>query len=377
MKLIHLDKNYEIKLKSKITAFLNPDYIYIPIKKEEISLLKKKKIKKGELLFSNVYSPVSGNIIGIQECTLWNNTISKCLVIENDFKELISNRKAVRKKINNLSKEDIKKDLIDIHFNKIIKDNHLKYIIICGIDDEPYIANEIFTQKENTKIILETIDMLSNIYQNAQVMIVIKNLDGENIAAYNNFLGTYPNIKLRLVEDLYLIGEEQNLLTRLHIKDNYLFLKASELFTLYTNLKKRKPITEKYLTITGDAIENPQVFNVKIGTKIIDILKNFYNIPINEFDIYSNGLMKGAQLDIENLIVSKELDGIVIMKKKKVKAQNCIKCGKCVEICPIGSNPLLAYEKSKKVKCIHCGLCTYICPVYINLRKYLIGDNYE
>ena len=84
--------------------------------------------------------------------------------------------------------------------------------------------------------------------------------------------------------------------------------------------------------------------------------------------------MQGEKIDITNLIVTKELQGLVVMKKKYRQAKNCIKCGKCIEICPINSNPLLAYEKQVKVKCIECGLCTYICPVYINLKEYLKRD---
>ena len=377
MNLVSLDKDYSIKLKSKVENYLNPNLIYIPIYKNKVTFKKNDYIKKETEIFKNVYSPISGKIIGIKRCLLWNKTIEKCLVIANDFQEKLGARKAVRKKINDLTKADVIKDIKDFELDKLFLNSNIKHLVICGIDDEPYIANEVFTQKENTKTILETIDFLLNVYPESIAHIVIKNIDSENIDSYNNFLGTYKNIELCLVDDLYLIGKETNLLERLNIKEDYLFLKASDLFKIYNNIKKRKINSEKYITITGDAIKTPRMFNIKIGTKIMDIIKKYYELNPDKYDIYVNGLMQGDLIDIKELIVTKELDGLLIMKKTKHKKRSCIKCGKCLEICPIKSNPLLAYEKKVKVKCINCGLCTYICPVYINLKAYLKGDKDE
>lgn len=377
MKLVKLDKDYDIKLKSQVTNFLNPDYIYIPIKDNNLTFSVNEEIKKGSKIFDFVYSPISGKVVGVKTCTLCNGTTEKCLVLANDFQEKMATRIATRKRINNLTKEEYIEDLKNVDIEKVLNKKNVKHIIISGIDDEPYIANEIFIQKENTKIILETIDSLLNLYEAAKAIIVIKNTDGENIEAYTNFLGTYKNIELRLIEDLYLIGNEENLIKKLNIKEDYLFLKASEVYALYHNLKKRKPMFEKYITITGDALEEPQVFNVKLGSKIMDIINSNYEINLDDYDIYVNGLMQGVEMPIQNLIVTTDLDGIVIMKKNNREEVNCIKCGKCIEICPINSNPLLAYKEGIKVDCINCGLCSYICPSYINLRKYILGDKNE
>lgn len=377
MKLVKLDKDYNIKLKSQVTNFLDPDYIYIPIKNNNIPFKKDELIKKGDFLFEGNYSPVSGIIIGTKECRLWNDTKEKCLVLANDFQEKLTTRIATRKKINQLTKEEIVEDLKDIEREKVFTKEKVKQIIISGIDDEPYIANEIFIQKENTKNILETIDALLNVFSDSKAYIAIKNIDSENIEAYTRFLGTYKNIELRLVDDLYLIGEEKYLIEKLNIKEEYLYLKASEVYALYNNIKKRKPLFEKYITITGNGIESPQVFNVKLGTKVANIFSIYYEINPEEYDIYINGLMRGNKINIQDLIVTKELDGLIVMKKENKIEKRCIKCGKCIEACPINSNPLLAYQKGIKVDCINCGLCSYICPAYINLRKFLKGDNNE
>lgn len=373
MKLIKLDIDENIKINHSVQNFLNPDFIYIPIENHAISYKKNTKIKKGELIF-NTYSSISGHVAGIKECTLWNAKKERCLVIANDFEENIGKKNAIKKNWNHLTEKEIKKNLIDLEEKQIFSFKNIKHILISGIDDEPYIKNESFIQKEHTKVILETIDCLLNLFPDAKSTIAIKNTDNDIIEVYHSFLGTYKNIELALVEDLYLIGEENYLTEKLHITKDYLYLKTSDLLKFYNNIKKRKPIFETYITLTGNAIKKPQVIYTKLGVRIADILTKYCKINTKDVMIYTNGLMKGNRINIKNLIVTKDLQGIVIMKKEEREEKECIKCGKCIEVCPIQSNPLLAYKKQIKVPCINCGLCSYICPSYIHLRKYLTGD---
>ena len=371
-KLISLDKDYNIKVASHIEKFLNPDYIYIPLFDQNLPT--KPEVKKGSIIVNNQYSSVSGNIIGTKECLLPTGKSLKCLVIANDFKEKTEEFIAVRKRINRLTKEEILKSIYDQNLKDKLAPTNISTIIISGIDTEPYLANENFIQKNHPEHILDTIDTLLNIYKGSRAIIVLKNTDSENILTYHNFLGTYKNIDLQMVDDLYLIGEEQFLIPHLNIQEPYLYFKPSELYTIYTNLKKQKYQTEKYLTITGEDLEPPRVINVKLGSKLLDVFKYFYQTDITFYDIYINGAMQGHIRDITNMIVTNDLNGLVLLKKRPKKEYNCINCGECLRVCPINSNPLDAYKYQKNISCIHCGLCTYICPSYINLEKYLRGE---
>ena len=217
MKLIKLDKDYNIKLKSQVVNFLDTDYIYIPIENRSLPFHKNQEVKKEEMLFLNVYSPISGNIIGITDCKLASGNTGKCLVIANNYQEKQIKRNASRKKINAVSASELINKIFNEHLKEVLATKEVSHIIISGIDDEPYFGNESFIQKENTKELLEMIDALQSFYPTCKAHIVIKNIDSENITNYTNFMGTYQNIELNLVDDLYLIGKEENLLKKLHI----------------------------------------------------------------------------------------------------------------------------------------------------------------
>ena len=376
-KLIPLDIDRSVSLMAKREIFLDPDFVYLPLPKQKQKMKKEIHIKKGMELFPGMYSPVSGNLINVEKCLLASGEEVPCLVIANDFQEKNEKLPAMRKRISHLSKETF----LDSFYDERLKQRFLKdtitTFVVSGIDDDPYLCNEMFIQKQYTKLLLEMLDALLNLYPGSKAMIALKNTNSELILHYNNFIGMFHHIELRFVEDLYLIGREEFLIQKLHVKDNYVYLKPHGLYALYLQVKKRKPILETYVSITGDALLTPCIVETKLGTKVKDILTRFGPKDFFNYSIYTDGIMQGREVSIENLVVTSNCLGLVIMKKQPTKIHSCIKCGKCIQVCPIRSNPLLAYKRGKRVRCIHCGLCSYICPSSIPLEQYLRGEKNE
>ena len=115
------------------------------------------------------------------------------------------------------------------------------------------------------------------------------------------------------------------------------------------------------------------VVQVKIGSKLSDVVHELVEMDVDALFI-ANGLMSGKVIDIDNFIVTPLLHSLLIMKKvEEQKEGNCLNCGACIDICPVGINPLLLHHEKVRLKCINCGLCSYICPVYIRFRR----DNFE
>lgn len=356
MKLIKLEQ-VKIIPKQEITYFLNPDYIYIPLNKEKLKVKQDEKINKAELITEHIYSPISGIAYGLK-----NNT----LVIENDFKEWTKHDECkmditIPNIIDVISKSNNKTLL-----NKFKSNKKFNNIIITAIDENPYVYNKIYLLKENINNILELINKLSIIYGSNNNYLVIKSNMAYVIDAFLDKFGTYPNISLSLVNDEYLISREENIKERLKINNSYLILDIEELITL-SRLLTNKITTTKLITISGDAIESSIVMRVKNYTLLSDVIDKYIKFITSDYDVIVNGVMTGFIIDnIKDFIITPDVMSITFMKKRKIITNKCIKCGKCISICPQNVNIL---TKKNIDKCIDCGLCSYICPSYINNRK--------
>lgn len=362
MKRINIDKDKNIYISSNITYFLNPDYVYIPIEQKKILKKLNTKIYKGDEIVSNTYCPISGKITSIND---------KFIVIENDFRELI------KKNINKykLTKDNIIKMLLDYQesdlLSKFQNKNNFNSIIVNGINDNPYIYNKIFLIKEKISEILEIIDTLSVIYDAKNNLLVIKNNESNIIDECFNTIESYPNIKIALTADEYLLEKEEFLLNKLNIKDNYLYLDINDVVHLY-NLINGIIEDTKLITISGNVLKENKVLVVKKYSSLKEILLKYIKTNTKNCNIIANGLMTGYKLDLKrDLYITDDVHYINIMKKEKTSNNICIRCGKCIKICPKKVNPVL---KKNINNCIDCGLCTYICPVNINLRYFIKGD---
>lgn len=383
-KLIELEKDASIQVSSIIEKYEKPDFIYIPVENSSTIVTKiYDKVKIGTPLIkvasTVVTSPVSGIVQGIK---IMNTLKGKMGAIEilNDFEETKVIDPIIKKQGGTIKKEVLDK-LLKAHFN--LDFNNVKCLILNCIDDDPYILTENFYLLLNYEGILETLDKLDKLYNFEHITICVKDNNGENINKLMENLGMYPNIKLNIVPNLYLLGKEKILLDYLefNIKDSYV-VKASLFYHVYNLLLRNRLINNKLLTISGNGLKNPMVVKVKIGTKLADVVKSLVQVKKEDLSYIINGLMSGYMIDLKDFIITNEVEGLLIMtNKKNIEASKCIKCGACIDICPVGINPLLLenpdYLKQVQAKCLKCGLCSYICPSYIDFNKYIWGDKNE
>ena len=365
MKLVSLKKDQNIKIENTIIYYLNPDFLYLPSK--DILVKQNSLVYKNMLVTKYLNSPVSGIAFGLKK-SLFQNSWEECLVIENDFRELSKQNKMhpVKTTIPNILKnlEEANQQL----YSKFKSQTNFANIVISAIDDEPYVYNNIFILKENIAELLEIFDELSFIYKSDNNYLLVKNIDTSIINDCLNLIGTFPNIKLTLVNDEYLLGREDFLKEKLNIPNNTLYLTTTELLTLY-NLLHRKDLSTMLITISGDALEKNIVIRIKKYTLLKDIIAKYLNFTCNDYIIIANGLMRGFVVkDTSNFVIDPQIFAINIMKTRKKEVYPCMNCGMCGQICPKGLDPL----NNKDLKyCIDCGLCTYICPCNINLRKHI------
>lgn len=383
-KLIELEKDASIQVSSIIEKYEKPDFIYIPVENSSTFVTKvydKVKIGTPLLKVGNtvVTSPISGVVQGIKIMNTLNGKVNSIEIL-NDFEETKVIDPIIKKQGGTI-KKDVLDKLLEVHFN--LDFNNVKYLVLNCIDDDPYILTENFYLLLNYEGFLEALDKLDKLYNFESITICVKENNSENINKLMENLGMYPNIKLNIVPNLYLLGKEKILLDYLefNVKNSYV-VKASMFYHVYNLLLRNRLINNKLLTISGNGLENPMVVKVKIGTKLSDVVKGLTKIKNKDISYIVNGLMSGYTVDIKDFIITNEVDGLLMMEKKtNKKASKCLKCGACIDICPVGINPLLLknpdYLKKVKDKCLKCGLCSYICPSYIDFNEYIWGDKYE
>ena len=185
-----------------------------------------------------------------------------------------------------------------------------------------------------------------------------------------NQIGTYPDITLKLINDLYPLGMKEVLVRNLiDKKEEPIVLDVNDVYNIYNVLRKDKPITHKLVTFSGNLLNKSKVINCKLGTNISEILEEEFNIKDSNYDIVINGLLSGYKVENSNVCITNNIRSVFVVKPIRCKTQECINCGNCLNYCPVGANPKTGY---KMEKCIKCGLCSYICPANINL-----GGNHE
>ena len=375
MNLITLNKEYSLLLKDTVTEYLNPNYIYLPVNDDKLLINPKDYIYKGKEILKNKYSPISGRIVGLK-----NLTDDKFLVVENDFKEKLENKVSLRKNVNKMSKEQLLELVknFDLKLYEKLNCNFSKIIINC-IEEQLYVGNYMFLVKEYSNELLEILNDISNILELKEITIIVKDTDYNIIDYLNNIVGIYPNINIKFLPNKYLISEKSILCKYLNINEHFIYLNIMELYNLYNFLKRKRIVEDKFLTITGNAMENPQVFKCKMYTKLDDIITNFIEFKSENYVIIVNNLLSNHFCDAKELIVTEDIDSIFIMKKREYKEKKCILCGKCNDICPvkIKVSNLINGKNCDYEDCIKCGLCNYICPSYININKYLEGGKNE
>ena len=386
-------------ISKKISEYLNPDYVYVPYPNDYKLLVKTNQevSKESPLLEKDgtvINTPVSGVIAGAKEAMINDGSTTNCIVITNNFKEKLASRKGIKRTINHYNKDEMinllnSKGICDYYHNQKLVDqfkqrNEAKVLIVSGVDLEVDFYSDSFMLRDYSKEILETIDALAEIFEFKNVFLVMKNNDENNITKYTEYLGTYPNIILKLITSNYPSGLEHIIRKQLSNtlkEEDTVFLGVANVLAIYELLKRERTLTERYITITGPVVENPIVIKTKIGSQLKNIIKEQVKlIPTESIAYLANGSMSGIEIDLDSFIITPSTTGIYITKLSKEKESNCINCGKCQEICPVNINPKYImdnYQDLEKIrvsrleKCIHCGLCNEACPSRINLKNYL------
>ena len=372
-------KNFKKMSYGPINLYLKPEYVYIPLyilESNDVTIL----VKKGDYVYKgsiiarkrdenklSIFSSVSGTVEDIIKEKNSQNKEVNTIKIKNDFKECYEIKRNENKNIN-ISKNDLLKILKKHSLyekNKIIYEllnSNYTRIVIDANEPDPYITSRETLLSNHADEILETLDYLLKITSSEECNIIIDDKSIKSLEALNNYIGTYDRIKINNTEK----------------KSKNLNLNIETIYAIYEAIKYDIPNLQKIITISGEGIKNPQNIIIKNGTKATDVINfigSYKRFNPKKMFLISGDALKGTAMKNDNFIIDMNSQGILVIKAEEdLNEKPCIKCGKCINICPQKLNPLLLthLKNTKKLnidKCTECGLCSYICPSKRNIKE--------
>lgn len=391
-----------------ICKYIKPEYIYIPLENKN-GIMYKHLVKEGDYVYKGqvvainedinfpIHSSVSGYATIGSNKIMANGKKIKCIVIENDFKEkyekskLIVKDKYSKEEFVNALRENGITGLGGSDFPTFLKYNidKPKYLIVNAVECEPFISCDKAVIHNYSDCILEAIDMIMEIMNIPKAIIGVKKSNLDSVRSFEKYIGTYPKIRIGFVKDAYPNGWERNLVNDLlgvsydkyPTENGIIVSNVSTIYAIYEMFKYNRPLTERVITITGPGIKNKRNVRVKIGAMVSEIINNLdgYNKLKNPIFI-AGGPMMGNSLPIDDVIITKDLNAVLVIEDNFEKNLPCIRCGKCIEVCPAGIYPVFIMNSCSDIhklndlypnKCIECGLCSFICPSKIEVREFV------
>jgi electron transport complex protein RnfC len=277
-------------------------------------------------------------------------------------------------------------------------------LLINGVECEPYLTSDHRVMLEKGPEVLVGVRLLMCALQVEKAAIGIENNKPDAIAHLKKLTANDPAIEVVPLKVKYPQGGEKQLIKAvtgrevpsgaLPIAVGAVVSNVGTAFAVYEAVQKNKPLVERVVTITGKSVAKPSNFLVRIGTPVQELIDAAGGLPEDTGKIISGGPMMGKAVASADIPVTKGTSGILIMPETEAKRENmkdCIRCGRCITVCPMGLEPFYLMlvadkqiwdkaEASKIMDCIECGSCSYTCPAdrplldYIRLGKGKVGN---
>lgn len=343
-----------------------------------------------------IYSSVSGTVLELENIfsSVANRPI-KHIVIENDGKdESCEPLKTVtlessKEEIFNAIKEAGLVGLGGAGFPTYVKYNNPKGIhtlLVNGVECEPFLTTDFVTMQNDVDYLLKGCQLLMKVSGAEKAIIAIKVHKDEVKNAINAKLKDYSNIVLKEVPDVYPMGWERTLIKEVFKKDyeklpaevGVVINNGQTVINLAKVLITGKPMSERVVTVSGDAVSNPTNVICKIGTLACELINACGGINQEEVNLIPGGPMCSKAVSTDQFPIYMNMGGITILKYKQYTEEPCLRCGSCTHHCPSGLQPVEIrralkakdYERMIKLNvmsCVECGLCSYSCPSRIEL----------
>lgn len=276
-------------------------------------------------------------------------------------------------------------------------------IIINAVECEPYLTSDHQLMLEHAEEIMVGIRILMKAVRVEKAYIGIEANKPDAISLMERLAASHTGIEVVALKVQYPQGGEKQLIDAvtkrqvasgaLPISTGAVVQNVGTAFAVYEAVQKNKPLFERVITITGKALSRPSNLLARIGTPLSELIEACGGMPEDTGKIVGGGPMMGKALTSADVPMAKGSSGVLLMTREESKRgeeKPCIRCAKCVSVCPMGLEPYLLgilgecgeferMEKERIMDCIECGSCQYTCPAnrplldYCRLGKAKVG----
>jgi len=375
--------------------------------------------KAAGFVSANIHSPVSGTVFKIDKVADASGLKKESIIINvegDEWEESIDRSSDLVTEIN-MAPQDIVKRIADcgiVGLGGATFPAHVKLsvptgktcdvLILNAVECEPYLTSDHQLMMEKGEEIMVGTSILMAALKVDRAVIGIENNKKDAIDHLTNLASKYPGIQIEALKVQYPQGGEKQLIDacikrqipsgKLPIEVGAVVQNVGTTFAVYEAVQKNKPLFERIVTVTGKSVSKPLNFLARVGTPISQLIDQAGGLPADTEKVIGGGPMMGKAIVSTDAPITKGSSGILIVKgeeAKREKMQPCIKCSKCISVCPMGLEPYLLMTVSQKaiwdraeeeqiMDCIECGSCSYTCPStrplldYIRLGKGKVGQ---
>lgn len=259
-------------------------------------------------------------------------------------------------------------------------------LIINAVECEPYLTSDHQLMLEHGEEILVGCTILMKALSVDKCIIGVENNKPDAIKHLSGLCAQYKGIEVMPLKVQYPQGGEKQLIDAvlskqvksgaLPISTGAVVQNVGTIYAVYEAIQKNKPLLERVVTVTGKSLDKPANYLARIGTPLKTLIEASGGIPENTGKIIGGGPMMGKALLSADLPVTKGTSGILLISQEesvRKPMRACIRCAKCVNVCPMGLNPTFLMvdtqqqdwecaERGHIVDCIECGSCSFTCP---------------
>lgn len=353
-----------------------------------------------------IHSPVSGTVKDVKKIMHMSGKEVETIIIENDFKDEVDESVKPYGKIDDLTPQQLKEVSLKsglVGMGGATFPTHVKLsipegkkcdtLVLNGAECEPFLTADHRLMLEMPELVVKGAYALKKLLGAERAMIGIEENKPDAYEKIKKACEPYEGITAELLKTKYPQGAEKQLIEALTgrqvpsgglpIDVGLVVSNVGTAATFAQAIETGKPLVERIVTVTG-AVNEPSNLMARIGTTFKDMIDQCGGFKGEPVKIISGGPMMGISIfDPEVAVVGKGTSGILVLDKQLAytgEESPCIRCGKCVTVCPVGLLPLKLnaysikgmYDKCDEfhaLDCIECGSCSFICPAKRNLAQ--------